>query len=99
VSVAGEGSLTARFMATDGETVTFTRDDGKGPYDVVHPLSALGKGAVQVEFARPGAAVDEDLDEDLDDESDSDDDHDHEADDPHHADHDEHDLSAEEARA
>lgn len=90
VSVAGEGMLTARVTASDGETVTFSRDDGKGPYEVVHPLSALGKGAVQVEFARPGAAEhDEDLHEDLPDEPHDD------LDDSH----DEHDLSAEEARA
>jgi ribosome maturation factor RimP len=92
VSVAGEGSLTARVTATDGEAVTFTRDDAKGSYEVVHPLSALGKGAVQVEFSRPGAPPhDEDLaDDEL---GDTDDDLDHDLD------HDQHDLDAEEARA
>jgi ribosome maturation factor RimP len=98
VGVSGEGSLTARVTATDGENVTFSREDGKGKHEVVHPLSALGKGAVQVEFSRPGGAdLDEhDDDQDRDEHDEHDDDHDDHGDD---LDDDEHDLTAEEARA
>jgi ribosome maturation factor RimP len=93
VSVSGVGPLTARVTATDGESVTFTREDGKTEHEVVHPLSSLGKGAVQVEFSRPGAADVEDVDEHDVDEHDDD----PGVDQTEGAD--EHDLSVEEARA
>jgi ribosome maturation factor RimP len=50
VSVAGAGSFTGRVVGLDGDGVIFRTDDG----EVTHPLVALGKGAVQVEFSRPG---------------------------------------------
>jgi ribosome maturation factor RimP len=58
VSVAGAGTLTARVTGVEGEVVAFSLPDG---VEVTHPLSALGKGTVQVEFSRPGVP---DLDED-----------------------------------
>jgi ribosome maturation factor RimP len=100
VSVSGAGALTARVTATDGESVTFVREDGKAQHEVVHPLSALGKGAVQVEFSRPGAAADrDDIDEDDIDEDDEDDEPDGEPGLDLTDGDDEHDPSVEEARA
>ena len=51
VSVAGTGPLTARVTGVEGEAVAFSLADGTA---VSHPLEALGRGAVQVEFSRPG---------------------------------------------
>lgn len=64
VSVADAGSLTARVVRVEGEVVAFSLPDGT---EVTHPLSALGKGTVQVEFSRPGVPDLDDPDE-LDDE-------------------------------
>ncbi|MDX6256914.1 MAG: ribosome maturation factor RimP [Frankiales bacterium] len=59
--VAGAGQLTARVTGVEGEVVGFSLPDGT---EVAHPLSALGKGTVQVEFSRPGVPDDlEDVEE------------------------------------
>jgi ribosome maturation factor RimP len=76
VSVAGQGPLTARVTGVAGpgkdgaEVVAFSLPDGT---EVTHPLSALGKGTVQVEFSRPGVP---DLDEVAEDENVEDEDED-----------------------
>ena len=71
VTVAGTGPVTARVVRVTGDdgsaVVTMALADGT---ELVQPLAALGKGAVQVEFSRPGAP-DEGLDE-LDDYTDDD---------------------------
>lgn len=67
VSVAGAGPLTARVVRLEGDAVVFSTDAG----EVTHPLTALGRGAVQVEFNRPG--VPELDDSDLPDDDDDDD--------------------------
>jgi ribosome maturation factor RimP len=72
VSVAGAGSLTARVTGAEGDQVTFALADGS---EVTHPLATLGKGAVQVEFSRPGVPEPDESD-DLDDEPDDEDDDD-----------------------
>jgi ribosome maturation factor RimP len=83
VTVAGSGSLSARVAGVrDPELVVFTLADGT---EATHPLADLGKGAVQVEFSRPGAAVEDDP---LDDEAE-----------PDHPEDDEHDLTVEEVDA
>jgi ribosome maturation factor RimP len=65
VSVAGSGLLTARVVQLEGAAVVFATDAG----EVTHPLAALGRGAVQVEFSRPGQPeLDETPDETLEDE-------------------------------
>ncbi|MDX6204023.1 MAG: ribosome maturation factor RimP [Frankiales bacterium] len=80
VSVAGAGTLTARVTGLDGDAVAFSLPDGG---EVTHPLSALGKGTVQVEFSRPGVPDLAELDDDDEDEDDDD----------------EEDVTAEEAKA
>src|SRR3954452_4740359 len=52
VQVGGVGSITARVVGLDGDAVTFQPADGG---EVTYDLALLGKGAVQVEFSRPGA--------------------------------------------
>ncbi len=61
VSVTGAGPLTARVLRLDGDAVVFTTDSG----EVTHSLSALGRGAVQVEFSRPGQPDLEEEDDEL----------------------------------
>jgi ribosome maturation factor RimP len=60
VTVAGAGPLTARVVGLAGDGVTFTLADGT---EVTHPLAGLGRGAVQVEFSRPGALALDETDE------------------------------------
>ncbi len=57
VTVSGVGPVTARVVGLDGDLVRFTTADGD---EVSYDLSLLGKGAVQVEFSRPGGLPVED---------------------------------------
>ena len=58
-------TVTGRLMAADDESVTLAVGSGQRTAS----YAELARGAVQVEFSRPGAAaIEDDLDEDMDDE-------------------------------
>lgn len=71
VRVAGEGALTVRIISADEEGVLVRPPDAAaspadGPDERRLPYSALGPGAVQVEFSRPDAGDAADGEEDND---------------------------------
>jgi ribosome maturation factor RimP len=54
VAVEGGGTLTARVLRVEGGSGAVVFESAEGG-ELVQPLTALGRGAVQVEFNRPGA--------------------------------------------